>query len=41
MGKGGWMFTYRGQPVMWVRGETYHDKVHEVERDVLPVPEEK
>ena len=30
--------TYRGQPVMWVRGDTYPDKVHEVERDVLPVP---
>ncbi len=29
--------TYRGQPVMWVRGQTYQDKVHEVERDVLPV----
>lgn len=29
----------RGQPVMWIRGKTYPDKVHEVERDVLPIPE--
>ena len=29
----------RGQPVMWVRGETFPDKVHEVERDILPVSE--
>jgi phytanoyl-CoA hydroxylase len=27
----------RGQPIMWIRGETFPDKVHEVERDVLPV----
>ena len=33
--------TYRGQPVMWVRGQTYQDKVHEVEQDVLPVPEDE
>ena len=26
------------QPVMWIRGETFPDKVHEVERDILPVP---
>ena len=30
---------WRGQPVMWVRGETFPNKVHEVERDVLPVSE--
>ncbi len=29
----------RGQPVMWVRGKTFPDKVHEVERDVIPVLE--
>jgi phytanoyl-CoA hydroxylase len=29
----------RGQPVMWIRGETFPDKVYEVGRDVLPVPE--
>ena len=29
----------RRQPVMWIRGETFRDKVHEVERDILPVPE--
>ncbi|MYH79696.1 phytanoyl-CoA dioxygenase family protein [Candidatus Poribacteria bacterium] len=27
------------QPVMWIRGETFPDKVHEVERDILPVSE--
>ena len=27
------------QPVMWIRGKTFPDKVHEVERDVLPIPE--
>ena len=27
------------QPVMWIRGQTYPDKVHEVERDVRPVSE--
>ena len=27
------------QPVMWIRGETFRDKVHEVERDILPVSE--
>ena len=27
------------QPVMWIRGETFSDKVHEVEREVLPIPE--
>ncbi len=30
---------WRGQPVIWVRGETFPDKVHEVERDILPVSE--
>ena len=29
----------RRQPVMWIRGKTFPDKVHEVERDVLPIPE--
>lgn len=29
----------RGQPIMWIRGQTYPDKVHEVERDVLSVEE--
>ena len=24
---------------MWIRGETFPDKVHEVERETLPVPE--
>ncbi len=28
----------KGQPVMWVRGKTYPDKVHEVEREILPIP---
>ena len=27
----------KGQPVMWIRGQTFPDKVHEVARDVLPV----
>ncbi len=27
-----------GQPVMWIRGETFPDKVHEVERDILSIP---
>ena len=27
------------QPVVWIRGETFPDKVHEVERDILPVSE--
>ena len=27
------------QPVMWIRGETFPDKVHEVEREILPVSE--
>ncbi len=27
------------QPVMWIRGETFSDKVHEVERDIRPIPE--
>lgn len=31
--------TSKGQPIMWVRGETYPDRVHEVERDVLPIPD--
>ena len=29
----------KGQPVMWIRGQTFPDKVHEVERRVLPVSE--
>ena len=28
-----------GSAVMWIRGKTYPGKVHEVERDVLPVSE--
>jgi len=28
-----------GQPIMWIRGETFPDKVHEVQHDVLPIPE--
>lgn len=32
--------SYRGQPVMWIRGRTFPDKVHEVERDILPVSED-
>ena len=27
-----------GQPIMWIRGQTYLDKVHQVQQDVLPVP---
>ena len=27
----------KGQPVMWIRGQIFPDKVHEVARDVLPV----
>lgn len=27
----------KGQPVMWIRGQTFPGKVHEVARDVLPV----
>ena len=27
------------QPVMWIRGKIFPDKVHEVERDILPIPE--
>ena len=27
----------KGQPVMWVRGQTFPGKVREVERDVLPI----
>ena len=27
------------QPVMWIRGKTFPNKVHEVERDVRPPPE--
>ena len=27
------------QPVVWIRGKTFPDKVHEVERDILPVSE--
>ena len=27
------------QPVMWIRGKTFPDKVHEVERDVRPTSE--
>ncbi len=33
--------AYRGQPVMWIRGRTYPDKVHEVEREVLTIPEDE
>ncbi len=29
----------QARPVMWIRGRTFPDKVHEVERDILPVPE--
>ena len=29
----------RRQPVMWIRGKTFRDKVYEVERNVLPIPE--
>ena len=29
----------KGQPVMWIRGETFPDKVHEVQRDIIPIPE--
>ena len=28
----------RGSAIMWVRGRTFPDRVHEVERDVLPIP---
>ena len=27
----------KGQPIMWVRGQTFPGKVREVERDVLPI----
>ena len=27
------------QPIMWIRGRTFPDKVHEVERGILPIPE--
>ena len=27
----------RGQPIMWIRGQTFTGKVHEVERELLPV----
>ena len=27
----------KGQPVMWVRGQTFPGKVQEIKRDVLPV----
>ncbi len=29
----------RGQPIMWIRGETFSGKVREVERDIVPVSE--
>ena len=29
----------RGSAIMWVRGMTFPDKVHEVERDILSIPE--
>ena len=29
----------KGQPTMWIRGETYPDKVHQVTTDVVPVEE--
>ena len=28
------------RPVMWVRGDTYSEKMEPVHRDVLPIPEE-
>ena len=28
------------RPVMWVRGDTYSEKMEPVYRDVLPIPEE-
>jgi len=28
----------RGQPVMWIRGRTYADKIHPAQMDVLPMP---
>jgi phytanoyl-CoA hydroxylase len=28
-----------GQPIMWIRGDTYADRVHQVEHEVLPVSE--
>ncbi|RKU30753.1 hypothetical protein C6497_03480 [Candidatus Poribacteria bacterium] len=31
--------SYKGQPIMWIRGETYPDRVHEVQRDVIPFPD--
>ena len=34
-----WANGRKGQPVMWVRGETFPDKVHEVAREVIPVSE--
>ena len=27
----------KGQPIMWVRGQTFPGKVREVERDILPI----
>ena len=27
-----------GQAIMWIRGRTYPNKVHQVETDVLPIP---
>lgn len=31
--------TGSGQPIMWIRGQTYEGKVREVHRDLLPVEE--
>lgn len=31
--------TNKGRSITWIRGETFPDKVHEVERDIIPVPE--
>lgn len=31
--------SYKGRSIMWIRGETFPDKVHEVERDIIPIPD--
>ena len=28
----------KGQPVMWIRGQTYADKIYPTQMDVLPMP---
>lgn len=33
--------SYKGQPIMWIRGETYPDRVHEVHHDVIPIPDQE